>query len=142
MNRISVKTRTLPSTLGFGGLAAIFIGIFVGAKIKREYKAWKAREAERQRFKFDIHGRPVGEPEGTTPREDSPKTPPELLPKYEEIPLVAEPPAAANSGREAWKEGTTAVALMPEPSVQQRSEAYVKDDEPPDHAQKAPFKVF
>ncbi|KAG8892860.1 hypothetical protein FRC00_011402 [Tulasnella sp. 408] len=126
----------------FGGLATVFIGIFVGSKIRREYNAWKIRKAERLRFKFDVHGRPVGESTDTTPRNDSTYPLPELPPKYEETPAVTEPAAVANPGREAWKEGTTAVMSMPEPPAQDHSEPDVKGNESSNHPKKAPFKIF
>ncbi|KIO24467.1 hypothetical protein M407DRAFT_26171 [Tulasnella calospora MUT 4182] len=126
----------------FGGLAVIFIGIFVGSKMRREYNAWKARKAERQRFKFDVHGRPIGESTSTTPRNDPAHPLSELPPKYEKTPVVPEPAAVANPGKEAWKEGTTAVVYMPEPPAQDHSEPCVRGDEPSEPAKKAPFKIF
>ncbi|KAG9032410.1 hypothetical protein FS837_002742 [Tulasnella sp. UAMH 9824] len=126
----------------FGGLAAVFVGIFVGSKIRREYNAWKTRKAERLKSKFDVHGRPRGESTDTTPRNDSTFPLPELPPKYEEAPVVPEPAAVANPGREAWKEGTTTVMSMPEPPAQDHSEPDGKGNQPSDQAKKAPFKIF
>ncbi|KAG8926461.1 hypothetical protein FRC01_008825 [Tulasnella sp. 417] len=136
------KTGKIAFGACFGGLVAILIGIFVGAKIRRDYNAWKARKAERQRFKFDAHGRPIGESTDTTPRNDSSYPLPELPPKYEDTPVVTEPAAVANPGKEARKEGTTVVMPMPEPPTPDHSEPRINDSEPSGQAPKAPFKIF
>ncbi|KAG8996412.1 hypothetical protein FRB90_012747 [Tulasnella sp. 427] len=123
----------------FGGLAAIFIGIFVYANVSRKLRERRAKEAQQKELALDDQ---VGTSTDGTPQGEVNKPLPDIPPQYEEVSRVTEPAPAANPGRDAWKEGTTAVASMPESLTQPPSEPYVKDDEPSDHPSRAPFKMF